>query len=115
MSNPKLHMTRVITKIAAAEMTIAGIMILVAIIVLLVNPVTRATFGSVVPLLLILFALSAPVTLPPMITLTMTLGSQKLVSHHILNVRLNALEDAASITVLCTDNWNAYVESAVCC
>jgi H+-transporting ATPase len=103
MSAPKLHMSRVIAQIVAVEMTTAGILILVAIIVLLVDPVTRDTFGSIVPLLLVLFALSAPVTLPPMITLTLALGSQTLAAHHVLTVRLNAIEDAANMTVLCTD------------
>lgn len=96
-SKRPLHMGRVVTQVVAVEMSVAAVMIVVGIIVIWVNPVTRANFADTLP------ALAAPVTLPPMITLTMALGSQQLVLRRVLTVRLDVIEDAARMSILCAD------------
>ncbi len=82
---------------------------LVAIDVLLV--LTMLVFAALVhipllaalPFALIVLVASVPVALPATFTLTQALGAQDLAKHGVLVTRLSAIEEAASMDVLCTD------------
>lgn len=58
---------------------------------------------QIIPLFLVLLLTVVPVALPTMFTITLALGSRRLVKKNVLITRLNALDDAASMDVLCAD------------
>lgn len=103
ISKPRMHVERLLFRIIVIQMTVALALLLVAIIVLLANPSTRGTFVPNIPLFLSIIVAAVPVALPAMFTLTMALGSVELNNHGMLITRLSATEDAASMTVLCSD------------
>lgn len=80
---------------------------MVVIFLLVAFLVNSFVFGQsallILPLVLILLISGFPVTLPPMFTVTMAVGSNSLTKQGILITRLNATEDAASMSVLCSD------------
>lgn len=99
-SAPRLHIESVIAKVIGALMVMVITMLVIAIIVLAVD---KDNLLQVVPLLLILLVSAVPVALPAMFTVTMAYGSVQLVDQGVLITRLSATEDAASMSVLCSD------------
>lgn len=103
VSRPKMHIEQLLFRVVVIQMCAALGLLLIAIIVLLARPETRGMFVQDIPLFLSIIVASVPVALPAMFTLTMALGSVELSSHGLLVTRLSATEDAASMSVLCTD------------
>lgn len=64
---------------------------------------TGLPFTDVIPFALILLVASVPVALPATFTLATALGSAELARHGVLVTRLSAIEEAAGMSVLCTD------------
>ena len=58
---------------------------------------------EMIPLMLILFMSAIPLSLPVMFTVSMALGSKELAKRGVLITRLSAVEDAATMDVLCVD------------
>ena len=56
-----------------------------------------------VPLLIVLLMSAVPVALPVMFTVSMAFGSKDLAKRGVLVTRLSAVEDAATMDVLCVD------------
>ncbi len=60
-------------------------------------------FGEIVPLVLTAVLASIPVALPATFTLAAAIGAQSLAHRGVLPTRLSAVDEAASIDVLCAD------------
>jgi H+-transporting ATPase len=58
---------------------------------------------ELIPLMLVLLMSAVPVALPVMFTISMALGSKELAKRGVLVTRLGAVEDAATMDVLCVD------------
>jgi len=69
------------------------------------------SFLDVLPFGLMLLVLSVPVALPAMFTTSATLGAQGLAQNGILVTRLSAIEDAASMDVICLDKTGTVTQN----
>jgi H+-transporting ATPase len=79
--------------------------------ILVYSALAHLSFGDVIPFALILLVASVPVALPATFTLATALGSVELVRHGVLVTRLAAIEEAASMDVLCTDKTGTITEN----
>ncbi len=68
---------------------------------------------GMLPFLLIVFLASVPVTLPTAFTVSMALGTEKLVERSILVRRLDAIEDTATMNVLCMDKTGTLTKNQI--
>jgi H+-transporting ATPase len=67
--------------------------------------------AEIVPFLLMLLVASVPVALPATFTLANALGSRELSASHVLVAKLQAIEAAASLDVLCCDKTGTITEN----
>ncbi len=104
-ARPKLHMEEIISKVVSA------LLIMVSILVIVMFPLTYFYLHSLMfladyvlpPLAIMLVVFAVPVALPAMFTVTMAVGAQEMARRGALITKLSAVEDAASMTVLCAD------------
>ena len=99
-SAPVMHVQVFITRVT---WSLAGSVASILIIALIVQAALHASVLDIVPIVVVLLAFSVPVALPAMFTVTMALGSHELSERGVLVTRLEALEDAAEMSVLCSD------------
>eukprot|EP01129_Flabellula_baltica_P012566 TRINITY_DN5682_c0_g1_i1.p1 TRINITY_DN5682_c0_g1~~TRINITY_DN5682_c0_g1_i1.p1 ORF type:complete len:873 (-),score=170.73 TRINITY_DN5682_c0_g1_i1:8-2626(-) len=108
-SSPKLHAEKITSEVAVMTLIIVIIALVVTVIfeVVRVLLLQEEKFGDyllqLLPLIIALLITGVPIALPAMFTITMSLGSQKLIKKQILVTRLGAIEDASSMTILCSD------------
>jgi plasma-membrane proton-efflux P-type ATPase len=99
-AHPKLHVEVVISRIVRWLLFIVGALVAVTFVTALAEGLR---FVEVLPIALVLLMSAVPVALPVMFTVTMAVGSMELGRRGILMTRLGAIEDAASMDVLCAD------------
>ncbi len=99
-ARPKLHIDAVVAKVVRWLFVIVGALLGVVTVLALVR---GTPLLEMVPLLLVLLMSAVPVALPVMFTVTMALGSKELSKRGVLVTRLSAVEDAATMDVLCVD------------
>ncbi|HTO62793.1 MAG TPA: HAD-IC family P-type ATPase [Bradyrhizobium sp.] len=68
-------------------------------------------FAEIIPLALIAILASVPVALPATFTLATAVGAQALGKHGVLPTRLSAVDEAASMNVLCVDKTGTLTSS----
>ncbi|RIV26215.1 plasma-membrane proton-efflux P-type ATPase [Alicyclobacillaceae bacterium I2511] len=92
------------------ERTILGIVrnlvvidVLLVLVILTDASLTHVPLLTMLPFALILIVASVPVALPATFTLAQTLGARELAEKGALVSRLSAIQEAASMDVLCTD------------
>lgn len=68
-------------------------------------------FGEITPLALIAILASVPVALPATFTLATAVGAQALGKRGVLPTRLSAVDEAASVNVLCVDKTGTLTKS----
>lgn len=73
--------------------------------------VRHLTWDQLLPFAVILVVAAVPVALPTTFTLASALGSRELASKGVLVTRLAAIEEAASMEVLCTDKTGTITEN----
>ena len=100
LAKPKLHIEEVISGVVKWLLTI----------VLLLSGVTFAfsvlrgfNLVEVLPIVLVLLLSAIPVALPAMFTVSLAIGAMELAKKEVLVTRLSAVEDVATMNVLCTD------------
>jgi H+-transporting ATPase len=69
------------------------------------------SFIAVLPFIFLLLVASVPVSAPVMFTMSATLGSQMLTKNGVLVTRLSAVEDMATMDVLCLDKTGTLTEN----
>ncbi|MGD1149537.1 MAG: plasma-membrane proton-efflux P-type ATPase [Thermoanaerobaculaceae bacterium] len=99
-ARPKLHIEAVVAKVVRWLFVIVGALLGVVIVLSLVR---GTPLLQMVPLLLVLLMSAVPVALPVMFTVSTALGSKDLAKRGVLVTRLSAVEDAATMDVLCVD------------
>jgi H+-transporting ATPase len=82
---------------------LVAIDVLLVIAMLVFASLIRISLLSALPFALIVLIASVPVALPATFTLAQALGAQDLAKRGVLVTRLSAIEEAASMDVLCTD------------
>jgi H+-transporting ATPase len=80
-------------------------------VVLVFAILTQLPLSDVLPFALILLVASVPVALPATFTLSTALGAQELAKNGVLVTRLSAIEEAASMEVLCADKTGTLTEN----
>jgi len=99
-ARPKLHIEAVVAKVVRWLLAIVGVLLVGVTVLALLR---HAPLQEMIPLLLVLLLSAVPVSLPVMFTVSMALGSRELARRGVLVTRLSAVEDAATLDVLCVD------------
>ncbi len=99
-AKPKLHMEQVTSQVVRWLVVIVSSFLLVAFIFTVLRGISLL---EVLPLAVVLMVSAIPVALPTMFTISMALGSVQLIKKGVLVTRLSAIEDAATMTILCAD------------
>ncbi len=99
-ARPKLHIEAVVGKVVRWLFVIVGTLLGVVIVLSLIRGVALV---EMISLVLVLLMSAVPVALPVMFTVSMALGSKELARRGVLVTRLSAVEDAATMDVLCVD------------
>lgn len=99
-ARPKLHIEAVVAKVVRWLFVIVGALVSLVIVISLIR---GAPLLEMIPLMLVLLMSAVPVALPVMFTVSMAIGSKELAKRGVLVTRLSAVEDAATMDVLCVD------------
>ncbi len=99
-ARPKLHIEAVVAGVVRWLFVIVGALLAVVITLSLVR---GSPLLEMLPLMLVLLLSAVPVGLPVMFTVSMAVGSRELAKRGVLVTRLSAVEDAATLNVLCVD------------
>jgi len=75
--------------------------------------ILKLTVGEIIPLVLTAVLASIPVALPATFTLASAIGAQSLAKLGVLSTRLSAVDEAASMVVLCADKTGTLTENAL--
>ncbi|MCI4678954.1 HAD-IC family P-type ATPase [Rhodoblastus acidophilus] len=106
VSSQQKAVLRVVRNLAAFNGVV--IVLLVSYAWYLAMPVT-----DIIPLVLTAVLASIPVALPATFTLAAALGARSLARHGVLPTRLSAVDEAASIVVLCSDKTGTLTKNAL--
>ena len=90
---------------------LAVVVVALAVAVFAYWGINGKSFLDMLPFGLMLLVLSVPVALPAMFTTSATLGAQGLAQNGILVTRLSAIEDAASMDVICLDKTGTVTQN----
>jgi magnesium-transporting ATPase (P-type) len=99
-ARPKLHIDVVVTKIVRWLFVIVGVLLGIVVVMSIMR---GTSLLEMIPLMLILLTSAIPLSLPVMFTVSMAVGSKELAKRGVLVTRLSAVEDAATMDVLCVD------------
>ena len=100
MAKPKLHMEEVTSKVVKWLLIIVGSFLLIALAFTVFRGIDLV---GILPLAVVLMVSAIPVALPTMFTISMALGSLELMKKGVLMTRLSAIEDSATMDILCAD------------
>lgn len=99
-AQPKMHVEEVIARVVRWLFLIVGAMVALT---LGVSIWQHLPLADTLPIALVVLLSAVPVALPVMFTVSMALGSMELARRGVLITRLGAVEDAATMDVLCAD------------
>lgn len=109
-SETKSHIKEIIFKIVEYLVTVDIIFIL---IVLGYGALINYSLEELLPFILMLLVASLPVALPATFTLATAIGAQHLTRKGVLTTRLSAIEEAATIDILCIDKTGTLTQNAL--
>jgi len=99
-AKPVLHIEKVVARVVRWLFLIVGVLLGGVVVLCLAR---GEPLLPMVPLLIVLLMSAVPVALPVMFTVSMAFGSKDLAKLGVLVTRLSAVEDAATMDVLCVD------------
>ncbi len=99
-AHPQLHVEKVIARVVRWLVILVSLLVFATLLVAFLEglPLLR-----VLPVALAILMNAVPVALPVMFTVSMALGSLELTRQGVLITQLSAVEDAATMDVLCAD------------
>jgi H+-transporting ATPase len=100
VAKPKLHMEEVTSRVVRWLIMIVSSFLALALVLTILRGISLL---EVLPLAVVLLVSAIPVALPTMFTISMALGSLELVKKGVLVTRLSAIEDAATMNIVCAD------------
>jgi H+-transporting ATPase len=108
IAKPESHVEKLIANVVRYILFIVA-MVLVSL--LLYSIVIKVSLPDMFNFILILLVSSVPIALPAMFTVTMAVGAMKLFRSGVLVTRITAVEDAATMTTVCTDKTGTITEN----
>ena len=99
-ARPKFHIDAVMVNVVRWLFAVVGALLGMVVIMSIIR---GTSLLETIPLMLILFMSAIPLSLPVMFTVSMAIGSKELAKRGVLVTRLSAVEDAATMDVLCVD------------
>jgi plasma-membrane proton-efflux P-type ATPase len=99
-ARPKLHIDAVMAKVVRWLFLVVSALLGLVVVLSLIR---GTSLLEMIPLMLILLMSAIPLSLPVMFTVSMAVGSKELAKRGVLVTRLSAVEDAATMDVLCVD------------
>jgi H+-transporting ATPase len=96
--------------VSIAKYLLALDVVLIAIVIV-AAVIKGTTLSNTLPFALVLLVASVPVTLPAMFTMSASMGAANLSKNGVLATRLSAIEDAASMDVICVDKTGTITEN----
>ena len=100
VAKPKLHMEEVTSRVVKWLVAIVSFFLAIALVF---TAIRGFHLIEILPLAVVLMVSAIPVALPTMFTISMALGSLELMKKGILITRLSAIEDAATMNIVCAD------------
>lgn len=107
-AHPKLHVEQVISRVVRWLLVIVGVLVAVTIAASLLEGLALV---DILPISLVLLMSAIPVALPVMFTVSMAVGARELGRHGVLVTQLRAVEDAATMDLLCADKTGTLTEN----
>jgi plasma-membrane proton-efflux P-type ATPase len=99
-ARPKFHIDAVMVRVVRWLFLVVGSLLGMVVVLSLIR---GTPLLEMAPLMLILFMSAIPLSLPVMFTVSMAVGSNELAKCGVLVTRLSAVEDAATMDVICVD------------
>lgn len=90
---------------------LAAVVIALSLVVLVTALWLRLPLSETLPFVLMLLVAAVPVALPATFTLAQALGAHELAGQGVLVTRLSAIEEAASMDLLCTDKTGTITQN----
>jgi H+-transporting ATPase len=100
VAKPKLHMEEITSRVVKWLVVIVSSFLSAA---LFLTALKGMDLLEVLPLAVVLMVSAIPVALPTMFTISMALGSLEMIKKGVLITRLSAIEDAATMNIVCAD------------
>ena len=100
VAKPKLHMEEVTSGVVKWLVVIVGSFLCLALVL---TALKGTNLIEILPLAVVLLVSAIPVALPTMFTISMALGSLEMIKKGVLVTRLSAIEDAATMNIVCAD------------
>lgn len=110
IASPKSHVDEIVSRISRWLLAIVAVPLTAALVVSIAEGMNLFELS---PLVLVLLLGAVPVALPAMFTLSTAVGSMELVRNGVLVTRLDAVEDAASMDILCADKTGTLTTNAL--
>ncbi len=111
VANPSSHLEETILKLV--KYLVAGDSIIVAIMLVYGTIAFHEGVLTLLPFLLIVLVASVPVALSAAFTVAMALGTENLAKKSVLVTRLEAVEDIATMSVLCADKTGTLTQNSI--
>jgi plasma-membrane proton-efflux P-type ATPase len=99
-AHPKLHVEEVVSRVVRWLFAVVATLVTVTLVASLAEGLPLL---DTLPIALVVLMSAIPVALPVMFTVSMALGSMELARSGVLITKLSAVEDAATMDVLCAD------------
>jgi len=100
VAKPKLHMEEVTSRVVKWLVIIVSSFLCLALVL---TALKGTNLVEILPLAVVLMVSAIPVALPTMFTISMALGSLEMTKKGVLITRLSAIEDAATMNIVCAD------------
>jgi len=100
VAKPKLHMEEVTSGVVKWLVIIVSSFLCLALVL---TALKGTNLIEILPLAVVLLVSAIPVALPTMFTISMALGSLEMIKKGVLVTRLSAIEDAATMNIVCAD------------
>ena len=100
LARPKLHIEEVVSNVVKWLLIVVTVLSAIALVF---SASLSLNLLDVLPIILVLLLSAIPVALPAMFTTSLAIGSRELAKKDVLVTRLSAVEDAATMNVLCVD------------
>ncbi|KAI9299004.1 H(+)-ATPase [Neoconidiobolus thromboides FSU 785] len=102
ITNEKGHFQKIIGQIGNFLVLITAVFVIILLVYLLVKSKAEYPIRSIQQVVVITVA-AVPVGLPTVLSVTMAVGAKQLAAKQVIVKRLTAVEEMASVTILCSD------------
>lgn len=108
-ARPQLHLEKEILRIM--KYIIVVDVLLVIFLFIYASVVLKFSIASMLPFGIILLMASVPVALPAAITVSTAIGTEKLAKKSVLITKLDAIEEASNVNVICFDKTGTITQN----